>query len=136
MAEIKKERSYGAVIVNRQGEILIEHMKLGHYSIPKGHVEKGETPEQTAKREIREETSLEVKLDTGFAADETYAPYPGIEKKVTFFLAYPLTEKLVPQEIEVSELKWMKPEEGISLLTYESDKDIVRRALAYIKEKK
>ena len=57
------EKSCGAVVYKiRYGRVyfLVEHMKLGHISIPKGHMEGDETEEETAVREIREETSLEV----------------------------------------------------------------------------
>ena len=52
-----KEKSCGAVvykIVNNQYYFLIEKMKRGHFSIPKGHVEKGESGLETAYREIKE----------------------------------------------------------------------------------
>ena len=60
---MKKEKSCGAVvykIINNQIFFLIEKMQRGHFSIPKGHVENNETEIETALREIKEETNLEV----------------------------------------------------------------------------
>jgi 8-oxo-dGTP diphosphatase len=59
---MKKEYSYGAVVYQIKDGIplyLIEHMHLGHTSLPKGHIEEGETPLQCTLREIKEETSLD-----------------------------------------------------------------------------
>ena len=57
---MKKEKSCGAVVYRETGEqieiLLIRHKNGGHWAFPKGHVEKKETEEDTALREIREET--------------------------------------------------------------------------------
>jgi len=87
---MKKEKSCGAVVYRRGAkglEILVEYMGMGHVSIPKGHVEPGESEEETALREIWEETALRVRLDTGFRRVISYSPAPGVEKDVVFFVA-------------------------------------------------
>ena len=65
---MKTEKSCGAVVLRKnQGRLqvlLIKHINGGHWAFPKGHVEPGETEEQTALREIKEETGLSVTLDT------------------------------------------------------------------------
>jgi bis(5'-nucleosidyl)-tetraphosphatase len=127
----KWERSYGAVVFDKEGKILIEKMALGHYSIPKGHVEKDETPGQTAKREILEETGLTVDLDTRFHQDEIYSPHPGIMKKVTFFLAYPNGGLLVPQKEEVEDLLWMEGSQALESLSFKGDREVVAKAVDF-----
>ena len=87
---IKKEKSCGAVVYKQIGKeyfFLIEKMNLGHYSLPKGHVENGETEIQTAKREILEETNLSLSIDENFRKVITYSPFPNIIKDVVFFIA-------------------------------------------------
>ena len=74
---MKKERSCGAVVYKREHDrtlFLLERMVQGHVSLPKGHMEAGETEEETARREIREETGLETALDTSFRHVITYSP--------------------------------------------------------------
>lgn len=66
---MKEEKSCGAVVVKiEKGKVfyLIEKMNVGHYSLPKGHVIDGETELETAKREIKEETNLDVIFYHGF----------------------------------------------------------------------
>ena len=60
-----KEKSCGAITYKIENGIfyfLIEKMNKGHFSLPKGHVEKGESEVETAYREIKEETILDVGL--------------------------------------------------------------------------
>ena len=75
---MQHEKSCGAVVFTRTDKgvkyLLIANLK-GIYGFPKGHVEAGETEEQTALREIREETGLRVTLVPGFrAVDEHLIP--------------------------------------------------------------
>ena len=133
-----KEYSYGAVVYRyRSGrlEILIEHMKLGHTSIPKGHIEEGETPLECTKREIKEETNLKVKVDQTFSHKITYSPKPDVTKDVVFYLATPLSRKIIPQEIEVKSIEWVSPKTAINSVTFPSDKETLELAIKEIKRR-
>ena len=101
---MKKEKSCGAVvykIINKQLKILILKMQRGHYSMPKGHVEGNETEEETALREIKEETNLDVNIDTNFRRISTYSPYEGVLKDVIYFVAEAQSKNIIEQKIEV-----------------------------------
>ena len=135
---MKQEKSCGAVVYMVQNErllFLIEHMKLGHVSLPKGHVEGNETEEETAIREIREETNLEVRLDTVFRHEVSYSPYEGVQKQVVFFAAEALTLDWKNQECEVSSLEWKPFEQAYGAMTYDTDKEVLFHALAYLSTK-
>ena len=130
-----KEKSCGAVVYKQDSEsiyILIEKMKAGHYSIPKGHVENNETEVETALREIKEETNLEVIIDSNFRETTTYSPYKGCIKEVVFFVAKAITFDVKEQLIEVTSLKWLEPEDAINILTFDSDKEVLKKALKYL----
>jgi 8-oxo-dGTP pyrophosphatase MutT (NUDIX family) len=133
---MKKEYSYGAVVFSREGLALIEHMALGHYALPKGHIEKGESEEACALREIKEETGLEVDLDTSFREEETYTPYPGISKTVTYFLGFLKGGVKKPQESEVKEILFLNEEDGKKILTFPSDQAILVKAFKAYQQKK
>ena len=135
---MKFEKSCGAVVYKAVSDVtlfLIEHMALGHTSMPKGHMEKGETEEETAIREIKEETNLDVVLDTRFRHTISYSPYPGIEKTVVFFAAEAASDSLVNQECEVSALEWMPYEQACLAMTYDEDKETLAAAMKYLEEK-
>jgi 8-oxo-dGTP pyrophosphatase MutT (NUDIX family) len=136
--KMKHEFSYGAVVYRYENEkllLLIEYMRHGHVSIPKGHIEKGETPLDCTKREIKEETNLDVIVDQSFSHTIHYAPYPGSLKRVIFYLATPTTFSLIPQKEEVNELKWMTLEEALKVITFASDKRTLKLAVAAIEKK-
>ena len=130
-----KEKSCGAVVYKKEEEkiyFLIEEMKAGHYSIPKGHVENNETEIETALREIKEETNLEVNLDSNFREVVSYSPYEGCIKDVVFFVAKAKTFDMKEQLIEVTSLKWLEPVDAINSLTFDSDKEVLKKALKYL----
>ena len=132
---MKKEKSCGAVVYKLENGIplfLIEHMALGHTSLPKGHVEGDETEAETALREIREETGLEVRLDTRFRHTISYSPYRGVLKDVVFFLAEAEEGRLVNQESEVSGLEWLPQNDAVAARIYAADRETLQAAVRYL----
>lgn len=129
------EKSCGAVVFFPVGTArlyLVEQMRKGHFSMCKGHVERGETEHETAAREIREETALVVRFLDGFRETEEYSPYPDCMKEVVFFLAQADSTRVRPQPEEVRELYWLPLDLALRLLTYDSDRDVLRRADAFL----
>lgn len=130
-----KEKSCGAVtykIINNQYYFLIEKMKKGHFSIPKGHVEKGESELETAYREIKEETNLEVIIDDTFREVSTYSPYEGCIKDVVFFVAKIISDEVINQECEVSEIYFYPFDKAYNILTHKSDKEVLLKAYLHL----
>ena len=129
------EKSCGAVIftgVDGIRHYLIELMQKGHYSICKGHVEKNESEHQTAEREIVEETGLSVEFIDGFRETIEYSPYDNCIKTVVFFLARTYSTEVKAQEEEVKEIKWLSFKEAIEALTFDSDKETLRKAEEFL----
>lgn len=137
---MEREKSCGAVVykVKKNGKLryLVEHMRQGHTSLPKGHVEGDETEEETALREIREETNLAAEVDTGFRHVISYSPKEGVLKDVVFFVAKAEKGKLVQQESEVSSLEWLPYKKASAAMTYEADRETLALARDYLKQKK
>lgn len=129
-----KEKSCGAIVYRKNNKIeflLLKH-NAGHYSFPKGHVENNETEEETAIREIKEETNIEVKLDTNFRYIVTYSPKPNVTKDVIYFIAEKTNGIETPQETEIELLKWAEKEEALNLITYDNDKQVLINAIKYL----
>ena len=126
-----KERSCGAVVWRKRGgrrHYLIIQNRSGHNGFPKGHMEYGETEAETALREILEETSLNVNLDTSFKAEYRYLVDGYIHKSALYFLASYDSGDFRPQKGEVFGI-WLLPyQEALEQLDYEQDRRVLRLA--------
>ncbi len=137
MNEIIKEKSCGAVVYwESEGErlYLLEHMQGGHFAMPKGHVEAGESERETAEREIWEETGLRVHVDCTFRAVTSYRPYPGCVKEVVYFLTRAASRETVAQPEEVRAVQWLPLDAALRTLSFENDREILRRAARTLDE--
>jgi 8-oxo-dGTP pyrophosphatase MutT (NUDIX family) len=125
-------RSAGGLVVLSSRILLIATQKGRRWQLPKGHIEEGETPEQAAIREVREETGV---------TSRVVAPLPGVEywfvekgpcrvhKKVDYFLLdYVSGHSVDFDPDEVSGTGWFSWEAGIARLTFENERKVVRRA--------
>ena len=132
------EKSCGAVVFRKyHGNIellLIKHVVGGHWSFPKGHVEAGETEEQTALREIKEETGIDVELITTFREVVSYYPKRDTTKDVIYFLGKAKPFQYTPQEEEIAQIKWVEINLAHSFLTYDNDKQLVNKAKPIIRD--
>lgn len=121
--------SYGIVpLTYRNGYwevFLIRHVNGGHWGFPKGHHEKGESPKETAQRELQEETGMEVIrfLDAPylteryqFRQNETL-----IDKTVRFYLAE-VTPEYTLQKEELIDGKWLALKEILSYATFKEER--------------
>ena len=130
---MQHEKSCGAVVFTRTEKgvkyLLIANLK-GIYGFPKGHVEAGETEEQTALREIREETGLRVTLVPGFrAVDEHLIPEKqDTMKQIVYFLAEYEGQEVAYQKEELSGAYLVSYEEAMGMFQFESSRRILTEA--------
>lgn len=124
---MKKEKSCGCIILNDKNEILLVLQTAGHWGLPKGHVEEGETEEQTAIREVKEETNVDVIVNTNLRYSMVYSPKEDVEKEVVYFIAKNTSNDCKPQLEEVQEMKWLDIDNAIDTITYENSKDLLRK---------
>ena len=132
---MKKEKCCGCIIVEN-GKVLIVQENKGHWGLPKGHVEGNETEEETAIREVKEETNLEVEIDSSKKFVISYIIDDMIDKTVYFFPAKIVGGEIKRQEAEINNIMWAPFEEAISKITYENVKIMLKNALkelGYIK---
>lgn len=135
------ERSAGGVVVRCQAGIwhaLVIRDPYGNWSLPKGHIEGGESLRETAAREVEEETGIrpEVvgpKIDT---VDWIFRQERRtIHKFCTFFLMRSRVGEPVPQRAEgITECVWLPIQEAASRIPYKDTREVVARALTKIAE--
>lgn len=113
-----KEISAGGVVYRKEAgqiELLIIEDRYMKISLPKGKQEAGETMEQTALREVKEETGIDGKVKEPLEVIhyQYYHPKVGIiDKEVHYFLIEAVSGSLVPQIEEINNVKWMAPDKA------------------------
>jgi len=130
------EKSCGTIPYTvREGEIryLLIQTKNGVCGFPKGHVEKGETEEETAVRETVEETSVVPRLLQGFRREHGYELKNGNSKTVTYFVGEFGTENPRKNgDFEDFEYLLLPFNEAIRALTFENTKELLTEADEFI----
>jgi 8-oxo-dGTP pyrophosphatase MutT (NUDIX family) len=132
-----RELSAGGVIYRRHKdrfEIVLIHVRR-RWGLPKGHVEQGETVDQAALREVREETGLEGKIVKQLG-DITYwyrtkskeGEPVRIFKRVHFFLLRYHSGDVAGHDHEVDEARWFPIGQALQNLVFSTERRMVRRA--------
>lgn len=113
----------GGVII-RDGKIAVVHRdRYDDWSLPKGKLDAGESFEEAALREVREETGLECQLGRELEP-VSYVDQKGRPKLVRYWLME-VTEGDFEANDEVDEMRWLAPDEAARLLTYPHDRELV-----------
>lgn len=136
-AELEKisclyEKSCGAIVIYKDADtykiLLVKNHNGRNYSFPKGHVEHGETEQQTAVREVKEETGLDIEIIDSFREVADYCPFGKIKKRVVFFMAQTMSDKVTIQKEEIDSFIWVDLFEAHHKCTYDNDLRVIRKA--------
>jgi uracil-DNA glycosylase family 4 len=125
-------RSSGAAVMTPDRRVLLLRKRNDRvWCLPKGTMEPGETVEETALREVREETGLRVRLLRPLrqVRYSFYRPPDRVnyDKRVDYFLAEPIGGRLRP-EAGFDRVRWVRRSEAMKLLSWPNDKEVVARA--------
>ena len=103
---------------------LVHRPRYDDWSFPKGKLRDGESHEAAALREVEEETGLRCELERELPSME-YRDRHGRPKVVRYWTMRPVAGSFIPNA-EVDELRWAQPDEALTLLAYERDRDLLR----------
>ena len=130
---MKYEKSCGAIVIDDNKVLVIKH-RAGHVGFPKGHVEDGETEVETAIREVKEETGIDIEVDTNYRYTTNYSPKEGVSKEVIFFLGKVIGGKIKPQYTEVDEVSFIPMDRVLDKLDFDDMKELYKNLLKDIKK--
>ncbi|WP_456411940.1 NUDIX hydrolase [Oceanithermus sp.] len=116
----------GGVVFNAAGEVLLIRDRNGYWVFPKGHVEPGEAPLQTALREVAEETGVRAEALESLGASR-YVNDRGVPREVHWFLMR--GEGPVRLEAGLTGAGFFEPEEARARLSFPDDVARLERAL-------
>jgi 8-oxo-dGTP diphosphatase len=123
----------GVVHRTRDGRaeiVLVHRIRPPLWALPKGTPDSGETLTETALRETREETGLEVALEEELG-EIRYFFVRGttrFNKTVHFFLMRPIGGSTDAHDSEFDEVRWLPVDEAVALMTHRTERDVVDRA--------
>lgn len=102
-----------------------------HWKFPKGHIDPDESSKDAALREVEEETGVKAEIIDKVGDSKYVFPMNGekIFKIVTMYLMSYVSGELKPQEIEIEEVGWAAPEEALKMLSFSTDKNMLKKAL-------
>jgi bis(5'-nucleosidyl)-tetraphosphatase len=130
-----KAHSYGIIVFRDNPRKYLVLIKRSGTDFPKGHKEEGESDEQTALRETREEAGLgDVELIPGFREDTNFSFGKGkkrVDKTVTFFLGR--TKGTVKISSEHQSFRWCTPEQAMKVLAFPDQRQLVQKAESFLR---
>ena len=127
------EKACGCMIFNHDRVLLVKQT-TGDWGFPKGHIEENETEEETAIREVKEETGLDVVLVNDKRYVTEYITDKANLKQVVYFIARPERGKLEAQDSEITLIGWFDVEEAKRVITYQNTKELFEEALKDMEE--
>lgn len=135
-----RETSYGGVVVRPSaagaGFELLTIVPRGTRvtGLPKGGADPGETPEQTAAREVREETGTTVEVRERLGEVSYWYRRNGrrVHKTVHFYLCEYLSGDTADHDHEVDDVRWIPLEEASRRLTYPAERRLAELALSKV----
>lgn len=132
-----QEKSCGMIVFKKEKEkleVLLVHHNIGHWGLPKGHVEENETEIETAIREIEEETGIKAKVIGDFREVITYKPKENSIKDVVYFIGKSENNKVIPQLEEVSEADFIEINKALELIDHDNEKNLIESAVKYYQD--
>ncbi len=118
----------GGILVRDGAVLLVHRPRYGDWSFPKGKLDSGESPLETAVREVREETGYRVAV-TGFAGAMGYL-VKGVPKTVLFWEMAPLEQFDIEDRDEVGELAWLPFAEALQRMSYSLERELLEKVTA------
>ncbi|MGC8970598.1 MAG: NUDIX hydrolase [bacterium] len=132
-----KEVSSGCITYRKDKKtyLLMILDRFGYWTFPKGKVEEGESLEETAVREVKEETGIDVEIEKYLG--ETHYSYlhsekGNIEKTVHWYLAKALSYKISSAPGEITRAEWIDLDSAKKLCGYKSDLEILNNISLYL----
>ncbi|PYE54751.1 NUDIX hydrolase [Deinococcus yavapaiensis] len=124
-----KELGAGGVVLNAENEVLLVRYRSGGWTFPKGHIDPGERVEQTAVREVKEETGVTASIFAPLSPTR-YTNDRGVAREIHWFLMRAAPSVTVLETL-FDDGGFFAPSTALELLSYPEDKALLKEALRH-----
>ncbi|MDR1260735.1 MAG: NUDIX domain-containing protein [Oscillospiraceae bacterium] len=136
---LKREKSCGALVFRKTASnskeiLMIRHYLSSNWCFPKGHIEVGESEKETATREVKEETGINIEIIHDFRHEIKYAVKSGVEKKVVYFVAVDHQKQSIGSvDQRIERILWVNIKRAYDRLKFPNDRNLLIAAIEYLK---
>lgn len=141
MADFKREFSAGGAVYKQDGDevlwLVCQHSGYHKWVLPKGLIDTGEKAEETAMREVEEETGIKAKIIAKIPDPEKYIyAMNGVKifKMVQYFLMEYVSGDIKNHDFEMEAVEWLPYEEALAKLNFHGAKKVLERAIRELNE--
>jgi mutator protein MutT len=130
---MKHQYSSGIIIYKKENNTilyLLLRYSAGHWDFPKGKIEAGETKEEAALRELKEETNLTAQIDDNFEESLQYifSYNRELTQKTVYFFTGQATSTEITLSHEHTDFTWLPYQDALAQLTYDNAKEVLKKA--------
>ncbi len=129
---MKFEFSAGGIVFDKENEkiLLCQHSQHHGWVFPKGLIDKGEKKEETAVREVEEETGIKAEILKPLSPVTYWYVFEGekIKKTVYYFWMESTGGDITKHDHEMENVEWLAPQDVEERLSYKSDKEVWKQA--------
>lgn len=114
--------------------LLIRGINQKSITFPKGHIENNENEKQTAIREVKEETNIDIEIigSNKFKRKMKYLVASNVYKEVSFFIAKALNYDIKVPKDEIDSAIWLPYEKAMKTITFSYQRLILKQAMLYL----
>jgi 8-oxo-dGTP pyrophosphatase MutT (NUDIX family) len=138
--KVREYAAAGGVIIDNNCMLLLDRPCRAEIRLPKGHIEPGETPQETALREVREETGIaELEITGNLGSQIVEFDYKNAHYRRTehYFLMRRIGNEVVVRPTKDEQdfrPMWVPIDEAVAKLTYAAEQDTAQRAISVHQE--
>ncbi|HEV3309142.1 MAG TPA: NUDIX hydrolase [Chloroflexota bacterium] len=136
MAKYMQQHSAGGVVVKRAGTrvqvLLIKPRGRDRWQLPKGNIDTGESPDESAVREVREEGGVDAEILSPLEPVTFFYQMGGQKfvKTVEFYLMLFRSGSPADHDDEVDDARWFPAEQAVETITFNSERKVIEEAIA------
>lgn len=128
-------RGAGGVVFDPRGRVLLLRRHNGPWVFPKGHIDPGEEPLDTALREVGEEAGVRASCSDPTEFQTEYTRPDGVSRRISWFIMHTDQDEFIRSEDVFPEGAFLEPAEALERLSFPEDRQLLEQVLRHRTER-